>query len=327
MKAISICAVATCFACLNSNPITKTDFGVTVDVVAHDVTILLNYLNLTFQKESKHLTVKLQSREKQLNCTFSNKNDDDKIKWIFCAYNAIYDILQSIRDKYGLSFETAEIITAHITKILCDFKLYIMQLQNTDDDIVKSLPGCPSRKCKEKELKMREMMQSLRDAITIVGSIKKSVRQVFEVDEMKEDILKSTVQNVIQTTVHSITQVSTNSVMSTTDKGILENVTDASLKDANVTAENNVSNRKAHRSKRMRKNKKKRKNRKCRNRKGKDEVRKCKRRNRNRRKNRKGNKLNRKHSRRNRRRKNLKNRKKNKNSSSRKDKRRNKTKH
>ncbi|XP_071169697.1 uncharacterized protein [Mytilus edulis] len=289
--------------------------------------MLLDFLNLTFQKESKHLTVKLQSGGKQLNCTFSNKSDDEKIKWIFCAYNAIYDILQSIRDKYGLSFETAEKIMKYITKVLCDFKLYIMQLQNTDDDIVKHLPGCPSRKCKEKELKMLEMFRSLRDAMNIVGSIKKSVRQVFEVEETKEDILESTVQNVIQTTVQSITQVLTNSVISTTDKIILENVTDTSLKDANATTVNNVSNRKAHRPNRMRKNKKKRKNRKCRNRKGKQEVRKCKRRNRNRRKNRKGNRLNRKHNRKNRRKKNFKKSKKNKNHSTRKDKRRNKTRH
>lgn len=135
--------------------------------------MLLDFLNLTFQKESKHLTVKLQSGGKQLNCTFSNKSDDEKIKWIFCAYNAIYDILHSIKDKYGLSIETADTIITYITRILCDFKLYIMQLQNTDDDIVKLLPGCPSRKCKEKELKMLEMLRSLRDAMNIVGSIKK----------------------------------------------------------------------------------------------------------------------------------------------------------
>lgn len=140
------------------------------------------------------------------------------------------------------------------TKVLCDLKLYLLQIvENGNQNALNlDLPGCQTEKCNNRSEAIFRTILALRDAKNVVLKMTENVRPVLEEADEKNQPTATTVPSIIEKQIQTTEY---------TDANIL------SVNKTNTTVKRK-SNRRGKRRRRRR----------CKNKRNKKQRRKCRRR-------------------------------------------------
>lgn len=121
------------------------------------------------------------------------------MRWIYCAYNEIANTLRKLKRTEKLNSKTVEKLVVYSTKVLCDFKLYLLQISEKNSIDTPNLNRCIFKKCTNQNSAVIRTFMALREARDLVLKITENVRPVLEDDNTGQTTSTAGTTNTIQT--------------------------------------------------------------------------------------------------------------------------------